>query len=73
MSEQVQEEQKRKIVNKKVHFPCDFCGKFSNELEVLIQGPLVAICDECVETCTFIIEEHREKKMHPDIKMLRES
>ena len=30
-------------------FCCSFCGKSSAECEVLIAGPTVNICDECVE------------------------
>ena len=65
--------QQRKIVNKKVHFPCDFCGKFSNELEILIKGPLVGICGECVDMCTEIVAEERIRKFSPEIQMLRDS
>ena len=75
MSEQTEQmhEQKRKIVDRKVHFPCDFCGKFSNELEILIKGPIVGICDECVDTCAEIVTEQRNKKLSPEIQMLRDS
>ena len=31
---------------------CSFCGKGQEEVRRLINGPGVAICDECVEVCT---------------------
>ncbi len=37
---------------------CSFCGKGQKEVRTLITGPgAVHICDECVETCTQILEE----------------
>ena len=37
---------------------CNFCGKQFGECEVLIVGPQVDICDECVLSCLSIITEH---------------
>jgi len=31
---------------------CSFCGKGQHEVRRLINGPGVAICDECVEVCS---------------------
>ena len=36
---------------------CSFCGKSQKQLQQLIAGPGVYICDECVELCNEIIEE----------------
>lgn len=36
---------------------CSFCGKTQNEVEKLIAGPSVYICDECIALCNNIIEE----------------
>lgn len=36
---------------------CSFCGKAQDEVKKLIAGPMVYICDECVELCREIIEE----------------
>jgi ATP-dependent Clp protease ATP-binding subunit ClpX len=36
---------------------CTFCGKRRDQVEKLIKGPAVQICDECVELCVEIIEE----------------
>lgn len=39
---------------------CSFCGKAKNEVEHLIAGPSVFICDECVELCVGIIAERQQ-------------
>ena len=36
---------------------CSFCGKSQDEVDKLIAGPGVCICDECVQLCMDIIEE----------------
>jgi len=36
---------------------CSFCGKNQEEVEKLIAGPDVYICDECVELCNEIVLE----------------
>jgi len=35
---------------------CSFCGKRQDEVKKLIAGPMVYICDECVELCGEMIE-----------------
>ena len=40
---------------------CSFCGKNQKEVQKLIAGPAVYICDECIQLCSEIIEEEREK------------
>ena len=35
---------------------CSFCGKSQEEVERIIAGPKVYICDECIKVCTNIIE-----------------
>jgi len=40
---------------------CSFCGKSQEEVEKIVAGPSVYICDECIELCNDIIEEEREK------------
>ena len=35
---------------------CSFCGKSQKEVERIIAGPGVYICDECIKVCTNIIE-----------------
>lgn len=36
---------------------CSFCGKTQDQVEKLIAGPGVFICDECIELCQSIIEQ----------------
>ena len=36
---------------------CSFCGKGQNEVQKLIAGPSVYICEECVDLCNNIIDE----------------
>jgi ATP-dependent Clp protease ATP-binding subunit ClpX len=40
---------------------CSFCGKNQKEVQKLIAGPAVYICDECIQLCSEIIEEERGK------------
>jgi ATP-dependent Clp protease ATP-binding subunit ClpX len=42
--------------NEKLLF-CSFCGKSQHEVQRLIAGPQVFICNECVELCNDIIRE----------------
>jgi hypothetical protein len=41
---------------------CSFCGKGKSEVAVLVEGPQVFICDECVEKAQEIV---RDSKKHP--------
>lgn len=41
---------------------CSFCGKGQDEVKKLIAGPMVYICDECIEICNDIIAEEYEKE-----------
>ena len=40
---------------------CSFCGKLQNEVDRLIAGPGVQICDQCVELCIALIEREKTK------------
>ena len=42
---------------------CSFCGKSQHEVQRLIAGPQVYICNECVDLCTDIIHEELEAKL----------
>ncbi|WP_343128506.1 ATP-dependent Clp protease ATP-binding subunit ClpX [Buchnera aphidicola (Kurisakia onigurumii)] len=50
-------------INKKVLI-CSFCGKNQKEVQKLISGPSIFICNECVKLCNSIIitELNKEKK-----------
>ena len=41
---------------------CSFCGKRHDEVNKLIAGPDVNICDECVNLCSEIVAEERARK-----------
>jgi ATP-dependent Clp protease ATP-binding subunit ClpX len=41
--------------NKGLDCNCSFCGKNQEEVEKLIAGPDVFICDECIELCNEIV------------------
>lgn len=41
---------------------CSFCGKSQKEVQKLIAGPTVYICDECIGLCGDIIDEELERE-----------
>jgi ATP-dependent Clp protease ATP-binding subunit ClpX len=41
---------------------CSFCGKNSNQVETIVTGPDVSICDECVKIANKIIAREGTKK-----------
>jgi len=45
---------------------CSFCGKRGDDVLVLVAGPQVMICDECVKFCGEICEQHRITKLVRD-------
>lgn len=47
---------------KETNLRCSFCGKYQDEVEKIVAGPAVYICDECIELCNDIIEEERAKE-----------
>ncbi|ADL12046.1 ATP-dependent Clp protease ATP-binding subunit ClpX [Acetohalobium arabaticum] len=42
---------------------CSFCGKVQEQVQKLVAGPGVYICDECIELCNEIIEEELNEEM----------
>lgn len=42
---------------------CSFCGKTANQVERLIAGPNVYICNECVDLCKDMIDEESKTKL----------
>lgn len=36
---------------------CSFCGKAEKEVEVVVPGPSVYICDECLAVCIYAAEQ----------------
>jgi hypothetical protein len=50
---------------------CSFCGKIHAEVEKLIAGPSVLICNECVRLCADILDDPAslfETRQDPDCK-----
>jgi ATP-dependent Clp protease ATP-binding subunit ClpX len=51
---------------------CSFCGKWKKQVRLLIQGPGIYICDECVDLCVEIVDKARtrsesEKQHEPTV------
>lgn len=44
------------------YLTCSFCNKGQDEVRKLVAGPMVYICDECIELCNDIIAEEYEKE-----------
>ena len=42
---------------------CSFCGKSQNEVQKLIAGPQVYICNECIDTCNEIIADDQQQTL----------
>ena len=49
---------------------CEFCGKDEHQVRRLVKGPSSAICDECIQLCTQIIQEDQAKDAAKDRKSL---
>jgi ATP-dependent Clp protease ATP-binding subunit ClpX len=43
------------------YLTCSFCGKGQEEVRKLVAGPMVYICDECIELCNDIVVEEYGK------------
>ena len=50
---------------------CNFCGKSAAEIEYMIRGPAVYICNECVDLCSEIISDNREKRILHEAGMMK--
>lgn len=48
---------------------CSFCGKTQNQVNRLIAGPNVNICDECIERCHAILEEEIPREINKDFEL----
>ena len=49
---------------------CSFCGKVQDQVQKLVAGPGVYICDECIELCNEIIEEELNEDFEADFDNL---
>ncbi len=52
---------------------CSFCLKSEKQIEKLIGGPNVYICDECVKLCNEILAEDRGQQKHETQELIRPS
>lgn len=46
-------------------FICSFCGKNSNQVDCIVTGPEVYICNECVRSASEIIRDDMQKRSVP--------
>jgi len=50
---------------------CSFCGRNQDEVDKIISGPGVCICDECIKLCNDIILDQKKKEKVPfDLKQI---
>ena len=54
--------------SKSIH--CSFCGKNQREVDRLIAGPSIYICNECIELCNDLLIEEREDKIPHSTKKI---
>lgn len=50
---------------------CSFCGRTSDEVDRLIAGPGVYICNECIEVCDSILKEEHRKAEADSVKGMK--
>ena len=43
---------------------CSFCNKTQDEVDKLVAGPGVFICDECIELCKGVIDADGDDSFH---------
>lgn len=58
---------KKNLHNKELS-TCSFCGRTEEDVEKLIAGPNVFICDNCIRLCTSILEK---KPVKHELKILK--
>jgi ATP-dependent Clp protease ATP-binding subunit ClpX len=49
---------------------CDFCGKSKEDVEKLIVGEHAAICNDCIDLCSEILNDEKGKKPHDHKNLL---
>ncbi|MDE5977906.1 MAG: ATP-dependent Clp protease ATP-binding subunit ClpX [Turicibacter sp.] len=53
-----------------IDITCSFCGKGHDEVNKIIAGPGVYICDECIQMCSEIIENEQSDELSEEFKTL---
>ncbi|GAB6099118.1 ATP-dependent Clp protease ATP-binding subunit ClpX [Halanaerocella petrolearia] len=56
-----------KFGEEKGQLKCSFCGKIQDQVQKLVAGPGVYICDECIELCNEIIEEELQEDIDTNL------
>ncbi|GAB6138877.1 ATP-dependent Clp protease ATP-binding subunit ClpX [Halanaerobaculum tunisiense] len=56
-----------KFGEEKGQLKCSFCGKVQDQVQKLVAGPGVYICDECIELCNEIVEEELQEDMETSL------
>ena len=56
------------------HLKCSFCGKPQSQVNRLVAGPGVYICDDCIQVCQEILkenypEEHAENAAETPVRL----
>ena len=47
------------MADEKLH-QCSFCSKSQDEVKKIIAGPNVYICNECIDLCNEILNQHTQ-------------
>jgi ATP-dependent Clp protease ATP-binding subunit ClpX len=50
---------------------CNFCGKTESEVDFMIKGPGVYICDKCVKVCQEIIDDKMIERAIEDTEEMK--
>lgn len=50
------------IPSELLHLSCSFCGKQKPDVDVLIAGPAVYICNECVTLAEWLVADVRNRR-----------
>jgi hypothetical protein len=50
---------------------CSFCGKNQHEVRKLVAGPAAYICDQCVDLCTYFVDEQLLRLIEGDEESAR--
>lgn len=58
------------MVEEQTKLHCSFCGKSQDQVDKIIAGPDVYICNECVALCSRIIEEDEKNRSTSDDTMI---
>ena len=53
-----------------IDITCSFCGKGHDEVNKIIAGPGVYICDECIQMCSEIIENEQTDELSEEFSAL---